>query len=565
MGRHYNSKSKDNCDEKKDSTADGVAERMQKPQRQGKAGRNTQSIKSNDPSWYYPSEQILRDVASIPFSHMAGTKVKLGNENTASNYSVYIPGLLTIELQPTMGNSEDQTSAINSAAFQLYSWVRHANSGHANYDAPDMMLYIMAMSQAYSFINFAQRLYGCAMLYSNMNRYLPKLLIEAQQVDFDDLQSNLANFRAWLNMLITKTASFSVPSQIKLFLRHSFLYQNIYIEGTSIRDQLYMYVPFGFMQYQLNTDGSGMLKTVPWKRSDGNANKYTVNEIIAYGNALLQPLFDSEDIGIMSGDIMKAYGGDVIKLSLIPESYIIAPIMDIRVLEQMKNATCLGDVTYTLTQNPTHAYLIGKAEVTNLTAEPNPGSHLLNAYKDIYMNYASENRLLTTTTADVGPDLVIENTRLMTNGVWSDTDNTFVVTAFGSEIARYMHIWKYQTSSDGVISTHSALQSYICFHEYGASKTGNDYNGISQNDMDRLGTWFDTLNSASHFDFHPFIHSFLSMMVDNATPGVGSSRNRPIGICYDLDNYTVVHADELERLHSAAMLGLLQSPSFNIA
>lgn len=175
---------------------------------------------TNDPQWYAADPALLRDSASYPFSWPYGTKI--GYPSMVSKRSNVVPGVMALHVCPTLGKSEDSYSPLNVAAASMYSFIRHANSGHSNYDAPDLMLFVTAMSQIYSAINWAQRLYALAMLYDQKNRYMPKALIKANGVDPDSIINNLSNYRYWLNTVINKAASLAVPANLTIFSRMAF-------------------------------------------------------------------------------------------------------------------------------------------------------------------------------------------------------------------------------------------------------------------------------------------------------------------------------------------------------
>lgn len=104
--------------------------------------------KANDPKWYIVNGQLAKDVASFSFNNALGASFEIGTHGLTTlvqpkKYS--LPGIMTIPYVPSIGYSADGTSAANIAAKNFYSFVRHQNSGHANYDSPDLMMYLMAM------------------------------------------------------------------------------------------------------------------------------------------------------------------------------------------------------------------------------------------------------------------------------------------------------------------------------------------------------------------------------------------------------------------------------------
>ena len=102
---------------------------------------------TNDPAYYALNSQLLVDAASHAFSDATGTKIpwstKGYNEHLIVPDIASIPGVMSFRIAPTVGISTDQSSAVNVAARNIYSYVRHANSGHSNYDAPDLMMYLL--------------------------------------------------------------------------------------------------------------------------------------------------------------------------------------------------------------------------------------------------------------------------------------------------------------------------------------------------------------------------------------------------------------------------------------
>lgn len=239
---------------------------------------------TNDPTWYAQTPELLQLAANIPFSQATGTKFNLNfyNDETG-NKQIFsedwtIPGIMTLSLIPVPSSATSANSPLNIAATSIYSFVRHANSGTPQYDAPDLMIYNISMAQIYCYINFLQRIYGCMNVYANMNRYLPRALVEAQGVDYDSILQNLPNFKFGIDSLIHKASSLACPASMTYFQRVAFLFSGIYAEGESIKDQLYMYIPQGFMQYSATAvETGGSLTYVPFRTSSSVRYTYSQN------------------------------------------------------------------------------------------------------------------------------------------------------------------------------------------------------------------------------------------------------------------------------------------------
>lgn len=542
----------------KRNTNKGASKRSRKTNYKpsNKAGYNKESefsdeLKSttNDPSWYTQDASLVRDACSIPFVWRAGTKINDNVEEILALDSTFeykpwnshVPGICAIEVAPTVGYAWKPQDPVNIAATAMYSFVRHVNSGHKNYDATDMMMYNMAMCSIYSCLNWLQRLYGTAMLYSQYNMYFPAQLIRANGVDPDDLQNSLANFRFSLNVLINKAASLAVPSTLPIFRRQAFLYQNVYIEGASPKDQVYMYIPRGFYKKVFDKTAKcnklQFILTPTLAKSKGTVRYLAkVDELIRYANDLIDAVYADEDCGIISGDILKAYSlNNVLRLAPIEADYTISPIVDLAVLEQMKNAICYGkadnlDVVEVIPTDSTSPYLQCSPDTGSNAFTNGSPSNLGVNWDKVY----AANKYMITSSIDPTPAIVLENTRLMSVTMVGDTHKCIC----GSEIAVNFYIW-YGIGEDDYNK-----------HEYVHVLDST----LGKSNATRMGDFFTDMAS---FKYHPqqilFEYSY--------SPSASSHKHvRHNGYLMDFDNFTVITPAELERIHETALLSEYNVP-----
>lgn len=502
---------------------------------------------SNDPQWYATDPALLRDAASLSFSFSTGLPVTLAPEVGAAT-TFTVPGIMTIPLAPSIGWASSPASPINVAGTSVFSYVRSTNSGTA-YGSPEtMMLYLEAASQIYSYINFLMRAYGAATLYAQQNRYVPVGLLLAMGFSTQgvtDVQNNLAQLRYGINLLINKAASLAVPASFPIFNRRAFVYQNIYTEGTSMRDQLYMYVPAGFHQLSYDSEGKMYLRYLPkGVKADGTVIRWlgSVKEALDFGNSLLNPILQNEDMNIISGNILKAFGvNNIIQLKTLDEVYPLIPVFNIGVLEQMKNATCVDfglieslDITQAVATSG--SYLSFQPQLSLNVSQP-----VIKRALQIY----SMPRVLTTTTADTSPELVIESSRLMVAGAdYEENSSTSAATLSlfpGAEIPgpAVYHVYL-NTQQQGWTQG-----AHIMHYADVVDMTSGD---SIQNAEQQL----NLLQTMSNFDFHPVTYVVLK------PSDTGWWQSAPF---FDMDNYTVIHSEELIRLHEAATMNLYHVPS----
>lgn len=495
------------------------------------------SRSGNDPAWYASNPILLRDAASYPFSFVTGAS-NIHDPSVWSDASIesgplnQIPGVASLHVRPTVGTSLKATDPINVASQSVYSFVRHANSGHSNYDPADLMLYILAMANMYSFLVWCQRLYGYALTYDQRNRYIPKDLIRTNNVDPDDLINNLANFRFWMNTLIAKMVSFAVPATMSVFSRMSFMYSDYYIEGTSIKEQLYQFVPDGFYEFGLDEQSMGnlVLKEFNWTKL------MKTSDVISYGDELFNAIWSQEDFGIMSGDILKAYGDNIIKLSQIPEAYSMVPKFDPMVLTQIKNANVVkarvsrisqsdttGDILQTVSPAPfseTDTYY-----GTETVVGASNGAAFNKGLIDVYKDY----NILTVDTDQPTPDVVIEATRLKV--AFDDYKHWFKC---GTELITKVTITVEPGKDMDVLPIIATLFNHTNDLNYGLREVNT------------------LLEAARNFHYMPMIWVL----------GVNDvSKKLAVNSVFDVDNFTTLSSEDVAKLHEAAMVNMFAVPS----
>jgi len=503
--------------------------------------------KYNDPSWYVKEGQLAKDVASLSFNNALGAPVRFENELTYISQSqspafvASLPGILTINCVPAMGYSGSGSSPINIAAKNIYGYVRHQNSGHANYDAPDLMLYLGAMDSVYSFIATLMRVYGTARTFSQVNRYVGDSLIAAQGFNPNEIRQNLANFRAYINMFITKASAFCTPNIMSLYKRHFWMMSGIYKDQEVAKSQMYMYRPVALWKYD-ELDGAGYLKAVPFistftESSGIGITQWNLSTVYQFGNDLLGALNNSEDINIMSGDILKAYGqGNLWSLALINEDYVVLPVYSNEVLDQIHNTTFVGNkptsgINQTTTTDP--VLTMDGLNVTQNTS-PTEDGRIIFTPQFVGNATPSWTRLVDLPYDSPTPEDVLVATRNMVMGsVMSQTTKyTVQVETCGSDLALFASVW--QMNNSGIA--------------YATSFFGSDT-------APALGV----LRTLDKFQRAPILYQ-----LDSATGG-GSIPGDMVGVWGQIDNYTLVGFDDLKRMHESAILAMLGVPFYGVA
>lgn len=577
-------------------------------EKEGK-GRDCFRSKANDPMWYAQNPALLRDAASFPYGWPVGNRLDLEAGSTLAGGS--IPGVMAFYINPGVGQSLDENSPVNMAAKNLYAFVRHMNSGHTNYDSPDLMMYMLAMDSVYSYHAFLKRIYGLAQAYTPTNRYYPKAIITAMGVDYDDVMAHLAQLRYGINALQAKFDSMRIPNSMSYMARHMWMYTGIYQDGETDKCQTYLYTPHAFYTYGYDDDGAGMLKYTEFMRGFTAEQLYSVQELIEFGNSLINPILASEDMGIMSGDIMKAFGAQgMVSLQPVSDTYIVLPEYNREVLSQMENLTMIGYPT------------VASANITQEGVDPT--TQLPHAWITFDPQFAMHRPFETLATHGwrYNPNedptgveystLWIPNTmKRIINFHWDDVQpaNTIVATRL-TNILTPQDRPTTVTDLTSITATCSTMGSeYVCsacmFYYAGngpqwtlrsspylftnmlyVELTGLTANNQSSdrtpdqvqaivaaiNDLfadygQSVASYQLALLRISEFDWHPMFVpvrwnvSARITATGTVTPENGSNYiDPPVGFSMDVENYTTMTKHDLERLSESALLSEFQVP-----
>ena len=495
--------------------------------------------KVNDPSWYNLDKQLVKDVASVSFGQPLGSLTR--SYTTAGNITKF-PGLMCIHFIPTIGiTGKTDTTPINVAAKNIYGYVRYANSGARNYEAVDLMLYLLAIDSAITQLQYAKTLYSVALTAKGENWYYGKAMLAkmlgGSSSGAEDILNNLAQFRTMINTFAVQLNSFYVPNTMPLYQRHAWLVSNIFKDHPVKKSQTYHFVPEVYYVYD---DVKGKLNPAftPYSNLGDNVSLSAIRTMF---NNIITAFTTSEDIGIMSGDVLKAYGSNgVFFFESISEDYHVEATYSPEILSQINAATLVGscddgsidDFGVDVYQDSSGNILMGNSTTkTNVITIPNITNPELSTsfqYNPLCINMYKD---------DVTPDDTMIATRLMAY-ISSGTNGKRTVTICGTELCLYAHMQYFNSDQSAPTEDSTA-----CF--WGMS--------FPVNEMTNSSVFFRTmqgLKDYSKFDWAPRI-SFSIQMTLSAPAITGHAF---IYDSMDIANFAVISESDLAAMHGVAIL-----------
>lgn len=498
---------------------------------------------ANDPQWY-GSGQLLKDVASIAYGQPLGVvNVTKGviMEGSRAKLNKSVPGVLNIKFIPTIGSGEyGEENSATIAARNIYSWIRHANSGSANYDAPDLMMYLLAVDSVYTLIGWAVRCYSLLRDAKAHNRFYPRAMLLSEgwsDSQIDATLQDLANFRSMINQTILRVNALRVPNVMPYYARHTFLVTNIFKDSAIKKSSEIKFIPEYFYQYQES------FNRLEPKKADMTTGQRSLTD--AFNNWFrqsLDALIQSESIGIMSGDILKAYGDSGLYfLNFVPDDFHIESIFSMEVLAQINSGYGIFK-TYSVDTSSLYIRQLdngviyqGVEAVSNVVIPGIRTTKFMDSERDTAqaIHDTVNNMCINMYRDDPTPEDTMVSSRLM-----------FKVAIGGSTDANFIRI---STCGSEVISSFNI--SYY---------TGQDEAGLVTIDLDSVYTMSDptdlfNLETLVAFDWAP--HTVLYYK--------SGSNLVPVLDTMDYCNYTTISEKTLNGMHAIALFTQLGVDNLN--
>lgn len=477
----------------------------------------------NDFSWYNQNPILTRAAANIPFPYRPGMWVPLGEQKDGSLVRYHIPGTLAIGVDFSIGYNESVTDPASLAAKEMYGKVREAFSGTLPEDAPDLMIYVLAMDSIYSAIGEMKRFYRVINTYSPFNYTIPESLLKAMcgdsVLDLKIIEEERVDFLDYINQLIGMVTKFTVPSVMHILNRHYWISDNVYADAPTPMAQMYVFRPINRWIFELDTEGKGSLKRTDPKVSPVKFNFHTTGwskQWYENVRAMIEALANSEDAYTINGHLMRAYQGSPMFTvdALLPNETFV-PVYVPEVLAQIENCVPVALSTNnntSITQNPNSNALVSRPQAV---------------YAESAMDYNWSESIINIHKDDPQLEDIVIASRLIP-GLEPNTDSgenfTYKVHS-GSEIVRFL---AYYGNDDFFVLPNDFTLDLTAATDPNASR------------------WLRYIFYLDAFDWHPIIRYSITTP---ATPTNNINR----GIYGDIYNLTSVSWERMKQINRVAL------------
>lgn len=297
----------------------------------------------NDISWYTRNPNLSLAAAQFPYPYRPGMSLPLSD-----SVKWTIPGVLSLSWIPTVGNTVSAQDPASIVAKEIYAKVRQSYSGSLEADAPDFVMYLMALDSVYAYIAWLKRVYRCLNAYTPDNYQMPHAVLLAMGLDEAGIQKlRQEKMQLWqtINTLVLSSRKFSCPALMDIMNRHYWMSDNIYSDADGLNSQLYIFNPAAYFIYsEVEIPGDPNKNTaagLKYKLAPTSID-FSSNGLYIYGEQMLNALVAWDDAYTISGYLMRAYDGvPSFTVEELPIDAMAEIVYSAEVLTQIENSRCV--------------------------------------------------------------------------------------------------------------------------------------------------------------------------------------------------------------------------------
>lgn len=483
---------------------------------------------------------LTHDIASLSFGQPVGTPLDLTVPGVIHEGSAALPGIMAFNLAPIPGLALYNSDPINVAARQFYNFIRNVNAGAKNYDAPDLMMYYYTCDSLYVMHAFLSRAIMLINNYEILNRYTPRALFKAMNLDYNSFSKNITDARALLNINANRIGTLVVPKAFPIMLRHYFSFINIFRDSDLAKCQYYLYNPAFVYKYSPLTDAKGGSLTPVWLDAAHHPTPWTYEEIFdVYEDMIVHALNDT-DTGTMGGDTLKAFGDNLFQLQFVTPDMALVPRVDAVELANIHNMTIFPN-KWGISQGTK----VTEDETWSITQNHNLYDSAIR-FNPKFQSNAPWNmrRLLDINSASPDPLMVLSTTRMMNIPKIQQqaaTDDIWSFDSLGTELVLGATVW-----TKGFDSNSYLIDSGLNFTSF------MDVTTLNVAEMRKM-------DIISKFDYAPFIYMYKPGNINSA--GIHDAKEY-YGMIGDVWNSTTITPSDLYKMNYAYTLEMfnIQSP-----
>lgn len=511
---------------------------------------------ANNPSWYIPDPVVMDQASRFSFSNFTGVAVDFNPTTPIAGLTgaTLNPGaIMQIAMNPSPGYTgltNANVAAVNQQAFRTYARLSSINAKNTNYTPNDVSTMILAMGELISMLAVAQRAYGLLWTYNVRNRSMPKMLVDLAGVDSTLLSSEAAEYLVRLNTLIVEANKIPFPSNIDYFSKCAEMYSSVYKDDESDMAGLYVPIPYTTwsMVEDVSVEGTVLRTTQLWDSVSGVFTPMTPSAMLDLVETMINNMLTSATYNYVYSDILNLATKDssvnMLQFTPLTTDYTVMPIYEKEFLLRINNATIMGEPL----QTKAEMYLPDLHTISN-DVFPDIDTMCLNyapQFMDITPVMGIQN-IINFYTDEPTLEERIEATRYMNNAVVVRYGLLKSNESKDSGSVKAAITGNYYTDSVIAMGDHYVVEVNV----YTTLASGADMSFMSSAHVTNGGGYTGQPSVLTRFSLHPYIYELTHTGETQETWEWSIS-----GLIGDLDFYTTVGADTLNRINKLALYAL---------
>lgn len=298
------------------------------------------------------SDDYFNKYGQVPSAGMHSFMYALGDKlhlSTSGNGSIdfYQPGIMVFDVVNTPGVSSPN-SPLQQLVKQLYTKVYAQQTAAKQIAGSDLYMYLLAMDEAYSVYAEFVRVYGLLLSFSPIDRYTPKVYVQALGYNYETLKNHMPEFENMLDNFANAMRVYFVPKDVALYDMHEQLFGNVYVDDQTSRAKMYAFRKHIYRKWQdIASDQGSSLKAVPMHSTE----LLDLAGMQAIIDDITESLFKSESVSFISALLGKVLNGEGYTLSKLNPLYETPIIYDQRRLDQIHNMFIAGQFKFNKVQD----------------------------------------------------------------------------------------------------------------------------------------------------------------------------------------------------------------------
>nr|AVX53671.1 putative capsid [Marmot picobirnavirus] len=297
---------------------------------------------TNADSWYNKFNQV-NQAGKVSFMYSVGDLLRITNRQRYAQAGIIVFNTVTGPGPSGFNSKLDELVRLQYT--ELYS----QQTAATQIAGADLEMYELAMDEAYSLYAEWKRIFGLLLSYSPVNKYTPKVIVEALGYNFDELYKNKTKFENILDNFANSLRAYFVPTGNDLYAFHEEQFSRIYADCKSTRAKMYAFRKSVYRVWQDTTSEEGSMLQA--KAYDNGGQLIGLSYIEAVAKEIFQNMSQSESFNFISALLGKVLGNNRYVLPKLDPNYETVAVLDERKLMQIHNMMMVNELRFSRAQD----------------------------------------------------------------------------------------------------------------------------------------------------------------------------------------------------------------------